>query len=325
MTSTAQAPAAAAGRTGTTPSGPRPGRRPRRSLTDRRFATLMMVPATIFLAVFVGWPLLQFVGDSFFSINAIAGTRDFIGLGNYAAAFASPDFLNASWRTIVYTLIVVAFEFVLGLGIALLFTALGDASRVFRTIFLYPLMIAPIVAGLLWRFLLIDNFGIVNELLSSVGILSSPGQIAWLSDPSIALFSVAIPDIWLTTSFITLVLFAGLQNIPGDIIEAARLDGARYPAILFRIVIPLLRPVIAVALILRGIDAARAFDVILIQTNGGPQQSTETMSLLIYRTMIRFGDPGLASAMGTMYLIVMLAVALVAILTIWRPGGETNS
>ncbi|NQX12117.1 sugar ABC transporter permease [Microbacteriaceae bacterium VKM Ac-2855] len=285
----------------------------------------MMVPATIFLAVFVGWPLLQFVGDSFFSINAIAGTRDFIGLGNYAAAFASPDFLNASWRTIVYTLIVVAFEFVLGLGIALLFTALGDASRVFRTIFLYPLMIAPIVAGLLWRFLLIDNFGIVNELLSSVGILSSPGQIAWLSDPSIALFSVAIPDIWLTTSFITLVLFAGLQNIPGDIIEAARLDGARYPAILFRIVIPLLRPVIAVALILRGIDAARAFDVILIQTNGGPQQSTETMSLLIYRTMIRFGDPGLASAMGTMYLIVMLAVALVAILTIWRPGGETNS
>ncbi|MWV48650.1 ABC transporter permease subunit [Rathayibacter sp. VKM Ac-2803] len=284
-----------------------------------------MVPATLFLAVFVGWPLLQFVGDSFFSIDPIGGTRDFIGLGNYAAAFASPDFLNASWRTVVYTIIVVALEFVLGLGVALLFTALGDASRVFRTIFLYPLMIAPIVAGLLWRFLLIDNVGIVNEVLARIGILSSPGQIAWLSDPSIALFSVAIPDIWLTTSFITLVLFAGLQNIPGDIIEAARLDGARYPAILFRIVIPLLRPVIAVALILRGIDAARAFDVILIQTNGGPQQSTETMSLLIYRTMIRFGDPGLASAMGTMYLVVMLAVALVAILAIWRPGGEQNS
>lgn len=323
MTSATQAPAA--GRTGTSPSGPRPDRPPRRSLSDKRFATLLMVPATLFLAVFVGWPLLQFVGDSFFSIDPIGGTRDFIGLGNYAAAFASPDFLNASWRTVVYTIIVVALEFVLGLGVALLFTALGDASRVFRTIFLYPLMIAPIVAGLLWRFLLIDNVGIVNEVLARIGILSSPGQIAWLSDPSIALFSVAIPDIWLTTSFITLVLFAGLQNIPGDIIEAARLDGARYPAILFRIVIPLLRPVIAVALILRGIDAARAFDVILIQTNGGPQQSTETMSLLIYRTMIRFGDPGLASAMGTMYLVVMLAVALVAILAIWRPGGEQNS
>ena len=107
-------------------------------------------------------------------------------------------------------------------------------------------------------------------------------------------------------------------------IEAARLDGARYTTILFRIIIPLLRPVIAVALIVRGIDAARAFDVIVIQTNGGPQQSTETLSLLIYRTMVRFGDPGLASAMGTIYLIAMLGVALVAILTIWRPGSETE-
>lgn len=311
-------------RAGSVPSS-LPPRRTRRYLTDRHFATLLMVPATIFLAIFVGWPLLQFVADSFFSINPIAGTREFIGFGNYIAALGSPDFVNASWRTLVYTLIVITFEFVLGLGVALLFTALGDASRVFRTIFLYPLMIAPIVAGLLWRFLLIDNFGIVNEILASAGLLSSPGQIAWLSDPSIALFSVAIPDIWLTTSFITLVLFAGLQNIPGDVIEAARLDGARYPVLLFQIVIPLLRPVIAVALILRGIDAARAFDVILIQTNGGPQQSTETMSLLIYRTMIRFGDPGLASAMGTMYLIVLLGIALFAILKIWRPGGETNS
>jgi len=189
---------------------------------------------------------------------------------------------------------------------------------------MYPLMIAPVVAGLLWRFLLIDNFGIVNELLTRAGILSDPGQIAWLSDPRIALFSVAVPDIWLTTSFITLVLFAGLQNIPGDVIEAARIDGARYPRILFSIILPLLRPVIAVALIVRGIDAARAFDIILIQTDGGPQNSTTTLSLLIYRTMTRFGDPGLASAMGTVYLVAMLAVAIAAVLLIWRPGGTAR-
>jgi len=215
-------------------------------------------------------------------------------------------------------------EFVLGLAVALLFTALGRRSAVFRTIFMSPLMIAPVVAGLLWRFLLIDNFGIVNELLTRAGILSDPGQIAWLSDPRIALFSVAVPDIWLTTSFITLVLFAGLQNIPGDVIEAARIDGARYPRILFSIILPLLRPVIAVALIVRGIDAARAFDIILIQTDGGPQNSTTTLSLLIYRTMTRFGDPGLASAMGTVYLVAMLAVAIAAVLLIWRPGGTAR-
>lgn len=113
-----------------------------------------------------------------------------------------------------------------------------------------------------------------------------------------------------------------LQNIPADLIEAARLDGARAPAMLFRIILPLLRPLIAVALVVRGIDAARAFNTILIQTNDGPQSASETMSLLIYRTMIRFGDPRLASAMGTLYLLAMLAVAFVAVTTIWRPGKD---
>jgi multiple sugar transport system permease protein len=291
-------------------------------ITDRRFAALLMLPAALFLAVFVAWPLVRFVYDSFFEISPFAGgSREFVGLDNYAAAFASEAFLGASWRTLAYTVIVVALEFVMGFVVALLFTALGDRSRVFRTIFLYPLMIAPIVAGLLWRFLLIDNVGIVNELLRQAGILRSTDQIQWLSDPSIALFSVALPDIWLTTSFITLVLFAGLQEIPGDVVEAARIDGARYRTLLFRIIIPLLRPVIAVALIVRGIDAARAFDIILIQTNGGPQGSTETLSLLTYRTLVRFGEPGLASAMGTVYLLAMLIIAVVAVTTIWRPGA----
>ena len=290
-------------------------------ITDKRFATLLMLPAAAFLGVFVVWPLGQFVADSFFDITPIGGERRFIGFGNYIAAFQSADFANAAWRTLAYTAIVVVLEFTIGFAVALLFAALGDRSRIFRTIFLYPLMIAPVVAGLLWRFLLIDNFGILNQLLTQVGILKTANQIAWLSDPNIALFSVALPDVWLTTSFIALVLFAGLQNVPGDVIEAARMDGARFPTLVFRIVIPLLRPVIAVAVILRGIDAARAFDVILIQTNGGPQGSTETLSLLIYRTLVRFGDPGLASAMGTLYLIGLMVVAVIAVTAIWRPGS----
>ena len=288
---------------------------------DRRFAMLLMLPAASFLAAFVLWPLVRFVYDSFFEISPFAGaSRTFVGFENYVAAFSSEAFTSAAGRTVLYTAFVVTMEFVFGLAVALLFTALGQRSAVFRTLFMYPLMIAPVVAGLLWRFLLIDNFGIINELLFQMGVLSSPDQVQWLSNPNVALFSVAIPDIWLTTSFITLVLFAGLQNIPGEIIEAARLDGARYPRLLFSVIIPLLRPVIAVALIVRGIDAARAFDVILIQTDGGPQGSTTTLSLLIYRTMTRFGDPGLASAMGTVYLLAMLAVAIAAILLIWRPG-----
>ena len=292
-------------------------------ITDKRFAALMMLPAAAFLAVFVAWPLVQFVINGFYRYNPISDApHRFVGLDNYVAVFTSPTFLDSAWRTAAYTVIVVALEFVLGLVVALIFTSLGQRSRIFRTIFLYPLMMAPIVAGLLWRFLLIDNSGIVNRLLFEAHLLPSADAIGWLSDPRIALFSVALPDVWLTTSFIALVLFAGLQDIPGDVVEAARLDGAGYRTLLFRIVIPLLRPVIAVALIVRGVDAARAFDVIVVQTKGGPQNSTETLSLLIYNTQIADGNPGLASAMGTVYLVVMLVIAVVAVTTIWRPGAN---
>jgi multiple sugar transport system permease protein len=290
-------------------------------VSDRLFAMLLMAPAAAFLGAFVAWPLVKLVIDSFYEISPIAGgPRSFVGLENYSQALHSDAFTSAALRTVAYTGIVVTAEFVLGLAAALLFSMLGSRSTVFRTFFLYPLMIAPVVAGLLWRFLLLDNIGIVNELLARVGLLSDADAIGWLSNPDIVLFSVALPDIWLTTSFMTLILFAGLQNIPGDVLEAARIDGASAVSMLFRIILPLLRPVVAVALIVRGVDAAKAFDIILIQTKGGPDNASQTLSLLIYQTMIRFRDPGLASAMATMYLAVMLLVATVAVWFIWRPG-----
>jgi len=279
-----------------------------------------MAPAALFLALFVAWPLVGLVRGSLYDSDPLAGTSTFVGLGNYTRAWHDQQFTGAVGRTVAYTVFVVTLELALGLASALLFNSLGNRARVLRTAFLYPLMIAPIVAGLLWRFLLIDNFGIVNHLLTGAHVLSSPNQLSWLSDTHLVLFSVALPDIWLTTSFMSLVLFAGLQNIPAEITEAARIDGAGGLQLLGRILLPLLRPVIAVALIVRGIDAARAFDTIVIQTNGGPQSASETLSLLIYNTMVRYTQPGLASAMSVMYVVVLLAVAVVAMTTIWRPG-----
>ena len=197
-------------------------------LSDKRYAALLITPAALFLLAFVGQPIIRLIVDSLYDIAPLNGTRDFVGLQNYAHALSDATFREASVRTVVYTVGVVAAEFVLGLGTALLFSALGKRSQLFRTAFLYPLMIAPVVAGLLWRFLLIDNSGIVGAILTRVGILSDPNAIGWLSDPSLVLFSVSIPDIWLTTAFMTLVLFAGLQNISGELLEAARLDGAGF-------------------------------------------------------------------------------------------------
>ncbi|MGS2619771.1 carbohydrate ABC transporter permease [Micromonospora sp. LZ34] len=311
----------------TSPPAPAPaGRRrsgSRRGLSDAGYATLLAAPAAVVLLALVGWPLVKLAVDSLYTGSGLGDGRHFTGLGNYVTALTDPGIRAAAGRTLAYTAIVVAAELLLGLVMALLFHRLGPKARILQTVFLYPLMIAPVVAGLLWRFLMIDNVGIINELLSRVGLLDSPGDVSWLSDPDLVLFSVALPDIWLTTSFMTLVLYAGLQAIPPDLYEAARLDGARGLRLLVSVTLPLLRPVIAVALIIRGVDAARAFDVILVQTDGGPQSASETLSLTIYKTMVSYNDPGTAAATSTLFMIVMMLVAMVAVLTIWRPGRES--
>jgi multiple sugar transport system permease protein len=290
-------------------------------MTDRRFQVALMAPAAIFLLLFVGYPILRLFFDSFFEVKLLKpDERVFVGLQNYVTALTSPKFQDAAIRTLVYTAITLTAELLLGFGIALLFNLLGRRSAIPRAIFIFPLMIAPIVAGLLWRFLLIDGFGIVNQLLADIGILGNPDQISWLSNKDIVLFSVALPDIWLTTCFVALITYAGLQSISPEINEAARVDGAGAWRTLRSITIPLLRPVIAVIIIIRGIDAARAFDVILIQTEGGPQSASEVLSLAIYREMIRFGNLGLASAVASLFLVGMLIFAIVVYRLLWAPA-----
>lgn len=291
--------------------------------SERTFVLALLAPAALFLAVFVAYPLFMLIYDSFYEVTLFApDERVFIGLENYANALASSRVLDTVRLTIYYTLIALTSEFLLGFGAALLFNALGKRSEILRTIFIFPLMIPPIVAGLLWRFMLIDNFGIINHILVGLGILRSPGDVAWLSDRNIVLLSVALPDIWLTTSFVALVLFTGLQNIPAELIEAAKIDGATALQRFWNVTVPLLRPVMAVVLIIRGIDAARAFDVIWIQTEGGPRFASEVLSMYIYRSMIRFGDVGQSSSIAVLFLIGMLVFSLIAFFSIWNPRAS---
>lgn len=291
-------------------------------LKEKQLAPWLFIgPALLFMIIFVGGPIAQFVYNSFFDFSPIAGgSRVFVGFDNYLALGENERFWAASWRTLAYGLLVVTVELMVGLFVAIMFSTLGKKSRTLRLIFSYPLMVAPIVAGILWKFILVENFGIANELIFTLGFSSERNAINWLSDPEIALISVAVADIWLTTSFVALVLYAGLQNISPEMLEAAWIDGANFRQMITRIVIPLLRPVIAVVLIIRGIDALRAFDVILVQTDGGPQFSTTTLSLLTYRTLTRYGEPGLGSAMGVVFLLGCLILALLAIKFIWAPG-----
>jgi multiple sugar transport system permease protein len=289
-------------------------------MTDRKFAIALMVPAAVLLLLFVGYPIIRLFVDSFFEVKLLKpDERVFVGFENYIDALTSPKFQAAAIRTLVYTAITLTAELLLGFAVALLFNVLGRRSAIPRAIFIFPLMIAPIVAGLLWRFLLIDEFGIVNQILFDIGLLNNPDQISWLSNKDIVLFSVALPDIWLTTCFVALITYAGLQSISPEINEAARVDGAGFWRTLWSITLPLLRPVIAVVIIIRGIDAARAFDVILIQTEGGPQSASEVLSLAIYKEMIRYGNLGMASAVASLFLIGMLVFAVVVYRLLWAP------
>jgi multiple sugar transport system permease protein len=292
-------------------------------MSERRFAMLMMAPAALFLAVLVAYPVGLLIHNSLFEVEMIRPDAGiWVGLGNYVEVLGSSRMHETALRTLRYCIFALSIELVLGLTAALLFNTLAERSRWHRTIFALPLMVPPIVAGLLWRFLLTEQVGIINYGLAALGIISSPDDIGWLSDPDIVLYAVALPDIWLTTSFVALVLFAGLQNIPRDLIEAARIDGANAFRRFLYIILPLLRPVLAVVLIVRGIDAAKTFDLIWIQTEGGPRFQSEVLSMNIYQRMVRYGDLGEASASAALFMFVMIVVAVVAYKLVWRPQND---
>jgi len=214
-------------------------------------------------------------------------------------------------------------ELLLGFGAALLFYAMRERSGWARTVFIFPLLVPPIVAGLLWKFLLSLDTGMVNRVLELVGLTPASGPINWLGNTDTVIFTVAFADIWLTTSFVALIAYAGLQGLPGDVLEAAQVDGAGYWQRVWHVILPLLRPVIAVIVIIRGVDVAKTFDLIFIQTEGGPQGASEVLSLEIYRTMIRYGNVGSASATAAVFLLVMAFFAAMAYRVIWKPANDS--
>jgi multiple sugar transport system permease protein len=292
-------------------------------MSERRFVYLMMAPAALFLGVLVLYPIGLLVMNSFFKVDLLTPeARVWVGFANFTTVLTSDRIHESALRTLQYSVFALFFEFLFGFCAALLFNAIAAKSRWHRTIFALPLMVPPIVAGLLWRFLLVGNIGILNYGLTAIGLISQPEDIAWLSDKDTVIYAVSFADIWLTTSFVALVSYAGLTNIPRDLIEAARIDGANALKRFWHVTLPLMRPVLAVIVIVRGVDAAKTFDLIWIQTQGGPQHQSEVFSMNIYQRMVRYGDLGEASASATLFLIVMIALAALAYWKIWRPSHD---
>jgi len=264
-----------------------------------------MVPGLLFLIAFSVYPTVYSLVTSFYrwNLNDPLG-KHLAGLHNYNILLRSPDFWHSVEVTLWYVVASVVIEFGLGLGLALLFFRHFPGDKFLRALLILPMVVAPVVVGLLWRYMLNVQFGIVNYVIGLFGL----HRVEFLGDPSWALPTLVLIDIWQWTPFIFLIMLAALQGIPEDILEAARVDGARPVRIFFDHMLPLLRYPIAVAVVLRLIDAFRVYDLIFMTTRGGPINKTETLSWQIYDAGFAAFDIGYASAFSWLMLILVVVV-----------------
>ena len=266
---------------------------------------LLLMPTILLLLALTVYPLIYSFIAMLHKINIRTGERTFIGFQNFIEMGTDPFFWNALKNTAIYTGTAVTVEFVLGLSLAMFLSTKLAGRNIFRSLFLTPMMLPPIVAAVIFKIIYIPDFGIINWFLGLIGIEG----IIWEASVNTALLSIIIVDIWEWTPFMFLILLAGLQAIPLDPYEAAEVDGATKFQIFRDITFPLLKPAILIALLLRIMDTLRIFDQIFIMTGGGPANATETMSLYIYRHAFRFSNIGYATAMSFVMLILTILIS----------------
>lgn len=272
---------------------------------ERGLSFLFIAPAVVILLALSIYPLFYAIKVSF---QTNTGQNVAWSLQNFTRLATDKFFLEALAHTVIYALVALTFEFLLGLGLAVLMNQAIRARSFFRALLLVPMMLPPVVVGVVWRLMLNSNFGAVNGTLKWIGINTT--ALTWTASPKLAFASVIAVDIWQWTPFIFLVLLAGLQAIPQEPYEAALIDGSSSWQTFRNVTLPLLKPAILIALLLRTMDLLRVFDQIFILTEGGPGFSTETISLYIYRTAFRFSNFGYAAAMSFVLLILTNIISL---------------
>jgi trehalose/maltose transport system permease protein len=291
------------------PAPRRPRRRTKLQRRQTRIGWILLLPSLAVVGFVALYPLGKTVYQSFTNQEFLAGLEPtkWVGLENYRELWHDTIFRDAVWLTVKFTLITVSFEFALGLIIALVVNSSFKGRGVMRAVMLVPWAIPTVVAARMWQWMLDDVFGVINDILLKLHIISHPH--AWISDPATSLASVSAVDIWKTTPFVALLLLAGLQVIPRDLYEAAEVDGASQLQQFWRITLPLLRPAILVTLIFRTLDALRVFDVFFVFFGG--RQDTQTMAIYAQSTIVGDGHVGYGAAISVaIFLIISLFVVI---------------
>jgi len=264
----------------------------------------VMMPGLILLFLFSVYPFLFLVKISFQKYSPIGTVNPYVGFDNYIQLFQDHNFWNAIKVTVIFVMSTVSLEFVIGLGLAVILNQLRFGERVIQSLILIPIAMAPTVVGLMFRFMMNDQYGVLNYFAEMLGL----PRTAWLSEPSLALPALIATDVWQWTPFMMIILLAGLKGIPDEPYEAARIDGASSWQTFRYVTIPQLSKIIYIALLLRIIDAFRIYDTVYMMTKGGPVNVTSTLSWIVYDKGFKFLEFGYGAAICVVLLIFVVSL-----------------
>ncbi len=278
---------------------------------DRWFKYYLIWPAVLILLLVGLFPILYTLVVSFQNITMLEEDTSFSGLMHYAQLFNDSRLWWSILHTLVFTAIALPIELILGLAMAYLFLDRMPGRQIFVALLVLPVMISPIVAGATWRLLFDNRFGPINQILG--WITGDTQTILWLINPQFVYSAILLAEIWQWTPFMFLLLLAGLSNVDQSQLEAAEIDGAGWWRIFWRIVLPAIRPVLAIALLIRALDLFRLFDVVWALTKGGPGTMTETISIYAYVQGFKQFETSYAAAIAIM-IILLLSVIVILVL-----------
>lgn len=278
---------------------------------EQKTGWLLVAPALVILLLVYAYPILRAFWLSFFTQNL--GTQlqpEFSGLANYGRMMGDGRFWQSLWNTTIFTSIALAFELTLGMGIALVLNRAFRGRGFVRTIAILPWALPTAIMALAWTWIFNDQFGILNDILLRLGLIQE--GINWLGDPTLAMMAVITADVWKTTSFVSILLLAGLQSISEDLYEAHAIEGATPWQSFRQITLPLLMPQILIAALFRFAQSFGVFDLVQVMTGGGPAGSTEMVSLYIYATVRRYLDFGYGAALVVVTFVILVVVVALA-------------
>lgn len=276
---------------------------------EKRLGNAFLIPGISFLFFFIFIPIIYSIYMSLFEwkLFDLGREKTFVGLSNFAKIFSDKAFLTVLINTLTIVVVCLVIEVILGFIISLSLWNMKKNLRAVQALILLPMITSPVIVGLIWRFIYDPQFGILNYVLrNTIGI----SNIAWLGSTDTALISVMFVDIWQMTSFVILILYAGMTSIPNECLEAAQVDGTTYLQTVRYMIIPSISQYIILVLMMRTMDLFKIFDTIYTLTQGGPKYATETFSMYIYKTSFQFYDMGYAMALSLVSLICIFIISI---------------